>query len=104
MTQIRITEISGATYPVSVFIADVYGNNKTLLGIITSGDAPNPPYTTVNYTNQIPSIFETCPSIMLICEDSSGCQVFKILDCTFGCYFDVTIVLADCNFTFSIIE
>ena len=102
MRQIRITDISGATYPVDVFIADVYGNNETYLGTITSGDAPNPPFTSVNYTTQIPSIFNTAPAIMLLMVDSLGCKIFKILDCTFGCYFDIVIQLADCNFSLNI--
>lgn len=102
MRQIRITEITGATYPVDVYIADVYGNYQTYLGTITSGDAPNPPFSSVNYTTQIPSIFNTAPAIMLLMVDSNGCRIFKILDCTFGCFFDIIIELADCNFTLNI--
>jgi len=34
MTQVRITDISGGTYPINVYIADVYGNNQSLLGDI----------------------------------------------------------------------
>lgn len=102
MRQVRITEISGATYPVEVFIADVNGNNETYLGTITSGTAPNPPFSSVNYTTQIPSIFNTAPAIMLLLVDAAGCRIFKILDCTFGCYFDIVIELADCNFNLSI--
>ena len=30
MTQVRITDISGGTYPINVYIADIYGNNQTL--------------------------------------------------------------------------
>ncbi len=102
MRQIRITEITGATYPVDVYIADVYGNYQTYLGTITSGDAPNPPFSSVNYTTQIPSIFNTAPAIMLLMVDSNGCRIFKILDCTFGCFFDIIIELADCDFTLNI--
>ena len=102
MRQIRITDISGATYPVDVYIADVYGNYQTYLGTITSADTPNPPFTSVNYTTQIPSIFNTAPSIMLLLVDSVGCNILKILDCTFGCYFDIVIELASCSFTLNI--
>jgi hypothetical protein len=93
MTQVRITEISGGTYPISVYIADVYGNNQTLLGTISSdpGFPPN-----VEYNTTIPSIFQTAPQIMLMMVDSNGCVVFKILDCTFGCTFQITIELASC--------
>ena len=102
MRQIRITDISGVTYPVNVYIADINGNYQTLLGTITSGSAPNPPFSSVNYNSQIPSIFNTAPAIMLLMIDAQGCSIFKILECTFGCYFEILIELADCNFTLNI--
>ena len=34
MNQVRITEISGGTYPIDVYISDVYGNYQSLLGTI----------------------------------------------------------------------
>ncbi len=92
MTQVRITDISGGTYPISVYIADVYGNNQTLLGSISPG--PVPPI--VEYNTTIPSIFNTAPQIMLMLVDANNCSIFKILDCTFGCTFQITIQLADC--------
>jgi hypothetical protein len=91
MIQVRIASISGGTYPINVYIADVYGNNKSLLGTISSGVPP-----TVEYNSVIPAIFDTAPEIMLILSDSSGCEVFQILDCTFGCAFAITIELASC--------
>lgn len=92
MTQVRITEISGGTYPISVYISDVYGNNQTLLGVVNSG--PVPP--TIEYNTSIPSIFASAPEIMLKLVDSNNCEVFKILTCTFGCAFQITIELASC--------
>ena len=92
MNQVRITEISGGTFPISVFISDVYGNNQTLLGTISSG--PVPPI--VEYNTVIPSIFATAPEIMLKLVDSNNCEIFKILQCTFGCTFQITIQLASC--------
>jgi hypothetical protein len=92
-SQIRITEISGGTYPIEVYIADVYGNNQTNLGTINSG--PVPP--TQTYNSTIPSIFNTAPEIMLKLVDANGCEIFKILDCTFGCAFEITIELASCT-------
>jgi hypothetical protein len=92
MTQVRITEISGGTYPISVYIADVYGNNQTFLGTINPG--PVPPV--VEYNTTIPSIFETAPQIMLMMVDANNCSIFKLLDCTFGCTFQITIELASC--------
>jgi hypothetical protein len=91
MIQVRITSISGGTTPISVYIADVYGNNKSLLGTISSTVPP-----TVSYNSVIPSIFDTAPEIMLILTDSLGCEVFQILQCTFGCSFEITIELASC--------
>jgi hypothetical protein len=93
MTQVRITDISGGTYPISVYIADVYGNNQTLLGTISSdpGFPPNVEYNTV-----IPSIFNTAPQIMLMMVDANNCSIFKILDCTFGCTFQITVEMASC--------
>jgi hypothetical protein len=95
MTQIRIDMISGGTYPIIVSIADVYGNNLTNIATITSG--PVPPTETYNSGNTtIPSIFSTAPQIMLLLTDANGCQVFKILDCTFGCSFEITVNLVSC--------
>ena len=92
MVQIRITEISGGTYPIEVILSDIYGNNATNLATINPG--PVPPVQTYNST--IPSIFETAPEILLTLIDSNGCQIFKILECTFGCAFEITIELASC--------
>lgn len=92
MTQIRIDNISGGTYPINIYISDVYGNNSSLLGTLSSG--PVPPVVTYNST--IPTIFNTAPEIMLTLSDSNGCVVFKILDCTFGCSFQITVQLVSC--------
>jgi hypothetical protein len=100
MNQVRITEISGGTFPISVYISDVYGNNQTLLGTINSG--PVPP--TVEYNTVIPSIFNTAPEIMLRLIDDNGCDIFKILQCTFGCAFEITIELASCVVNINIQE
>ena len=100
MNQVRITEISGGTFPISVYISDVYGNNQTLLGTINSG--PVPP--TVEYNTVIPSIFNTAPEIMLRLIDNNGCDIFKILQCTFGCAFEITIELASCVVNINIQE
>jgi len=93
MTQVRITDISGGTNPINVYIADVYGNNQSLLGTIATGTTVPP---TVYYNTVIPSIFETAPEIMLLLVDANGCQVFKILQCTFGCTFQITIQMESC--------
>lgn len=98
MVQVRIDFISGATFPINVYVADIYGNNKSLVGTISAG--PVPPE--VRYNSSIPSIFYTAPQIMLILEDSSSCELLQILDCTFGCAFDITIQLVSCTVSMSI--
>lgn len=93
MVQVRLTEITGGTYPISVYISDIYGNNQTLLGTISTGTTVPP---TIFYNTVIPSIFQTAPEIMLKLVDANNCEVIKILDCTFGCTFNITIELASC--------
>ena len=90
MVQIRITEITGGTFPIQAFISDIYGNNQFLLGTI-SGVPP-----TVYYNTTIPTIFQTAPEIMLRLVDANGCESVKILDCTFGCTFNITVELESC--------
>lgn len=90
MVQVRITEITGGTFPVQAFISDIYGNNQFLLGTI-SGVPP-----TVYYNTTIPVIFQTAPEIMLRLVDANGCESVKILDCTFGCTFNITVELESC--------
>jgi hypothetical protein len=92
MIEIRLTEISGSTaYPINVYIADAYGNNQVLISTINSAVPPTETYNSENTT--IPTIFNTAPQISLLLTDSNGCQVSKLIDCTFGCRFDVTINL-----------
>lgn len=101
MVQVRITEISGGTYPISVYIADVYGNNQFLLGTLSIGTTVPP---TLYYNTTIPAIFQTAPEIMLKMIDANGCEIFKILDCTFGCAFNITVELASCVVNINIQE
>ena len=93
MVQVRITEITGGTLPINVFISDIYGNNQFQLGTIVTGTTVPP---TISYNTTIPPIFQTAPQIMLTLIDDVGCQAIKILDCTFGCTFNITIQLASC--------
>ncbi len=100
MIQIRIDSITGSTaYPIQVSLADVYGNNRTLIASITPG--PVPPTVTLNNSVSgvtIPSIFNSVPQIMVILTDSNGCEVFQILNCTFGCSFEITVHEVTCIF------
>lgn len=96
-SQVVVTEISGGTYPISIYISDIYGNNQTLLSVITSG--PVPPI--INYTS-IPSIFMTAPEILLKMVDVNNCEVFKVLACVFGDYIitqdDIPIITQNGQF------
>lgn len=87
MTQVRITNITGETLPVNVYISDIYGNNKYLIGTINSTVPP-----IVVYNVEIPSIFNTAPEIKLSLIDSNNCEISKLLDCTF-CTFEIIIEL-----------
>lgn len=98
MNQIRIEAVSGST-PISVYVADVYGNNRTLLGTIT--DTSVIPPAERFYP---PSLFSTAPSVMVILIDNDGCEKFQILDCVEGCGFDISVQLADCIVTISVTE
>jgi hypothetical protein len=92
--------ISGGTFPIDVFIADKFGNNKVFLDTIISG--PVPPV--VRYNSIIPPLFKNAPSLMLILKDSNGCELFKILECTFGCAFEITISFVDCLIYYNLEE
>lgn len=91
MNQIRIEGISGGTFPISVYIADSYGNNRYFIDTINPGPVPPP----VRYNSTIPDIFEGVPQIMLILVDANGCERFELLPCTFGCSFEITFEFVD---------
>lgn len=93
MVQVRITEISGGTYPIQIYISDKFGNNQFLLSTLSTGTTVPP---VVYYNSTIPSIFQTAPEIMLTLVDANNCQAMKILDCTFGCTFNITIDMVSC--------
>ena len=76
MSKVQIDLISGATYPINLYVSDVYGNNKTLIDTITSG--PVPPI--IDFTN-LPTIFNTAPAVMITMVDANLCEKFEIVDC-----------------------
>lgn len=94
MSRIEIYSITGTT-PISIYVADVYGNNETFLGTITGSTPPSSFFTP-------PAIFNTAPAVMLKLVDGNGCEKFKIIECRFGCAFDVIISLEDCVVNISI--
>lgn len=76
MSKIQIDLISGVTYPVDLYVSDVYGNNKTFVSTITSG--PVPPI--IDFTT-LPAIFNTAPSVMITMVDANLCEKFEIVEC-----------------------
>ena len=93
MTQIRIEAVTGAT-PISVYVADVYGNNQSLLGTITNTGVIPPAERFFP-----PSLFNTAPAVMVKMIDNNGCEKFEIIECRYGCGFAIQIVATDCLFT-----
>lgn len=96
MTQIRIEAVTGET-PINVYISDVYGNNEYLIGTIT--DTGLIPPAALFYP---PSLFNTAPAIMLTLIDDRGCKKFEIIECSYGCGFDISVELESCVYTISV--
>jgi hypothetical protein len=76
MNQIVINYIVGGTFPINVYVADIYGNNKSLIGTVSSAVPPQ-----VFFDVTIPPIFDGSTQLMLILEDINNCEIFKILNC-----------------------
>jgi hypothetical protein len=76
MTQVRIDSITGVVYPIDIYVADVYGNNRTYLATVING--PVPPE--LSYTT-LPPLFDNAPSVMVIVIDANNCEKFEIIPC-----------------------
>lgn len=70
MIQITIDNIYDATLPVSVYISDIYGNNKIFLGLIENSVPPS-----VDFYVNSPSPFDDAPIITLTLEDNNSCVI-----------------------------
>ena len=68
--QIEITSLTGLL-PAQVFVSDVYGNNLTLLGTLTS----------IPQTFVLPIIFNFAPAVIVKIIDSNNCEEFQIKEC-----------------------
>jgi len=88
MARIEIISITG-TSPFDVYVSDVYGNNETFIGTISSAVPPSEYF-------YLPAIFNYAPSIIIKIIDSLGCEKFKIFECRYGCGFAIEIVDAGC--------
>ena len=90
--------VTGAV-PILVYVADVYGNNQSLIGTITNTGVIPPAARFYP-----PSLFDSAPAIMLKLVDDNGCEKFEILDCTFGCGFDISVQLVSCVVNITLTE
>jgi hypothetical protein len=68
--QIEITSLTG-TLPADVYVSDVYGNNLTLLGVLSS----------LPQTFVLPVIFNFAPAVIVKIIDANGCEDFQIKEC-----------------------
>jgi hypothetical protein len=96
MTQIRIEAVTGET-PIYVYVSDVYGNNESLIGTITNTGLIPP---AANFYP--PSLFNNAPAVMVTLIDNRGCKKFEIIDCSYGCGFDISVEIASCTYTISV--
>lgn len=77
MSQIILQLVTtGTTFPINIYVSDVYGNNSTLVQTISSGPIPPEVYIT------LPQIFNNAPQIMVTLVDANNCIVFHILSPT----------------------
>lgn len=96
MARIEILSITG-TSPFDVYVSDVYGNNETFIGTISSAVPP------VEYL-YLPVIFNNAPSIIIKIIDSLGCEKFKVIECRYGCGFAIEIVDAGCVMLIEVLD
>jgi hypothetical protein len=91
MSQITIKNING-TPPFQVYVSDQYVNNKTLIATISSNVPPQQFFF-------LPSLFDGIDKILIEITDSSGCdhcKTFQLVECRFGCSFNVIIQELGC--------
>lgn len=80
MVQITISQISGASFPIQVYISNVFDEYLTLIGTITSGPVPPAVYFN-NGNSTIPSIFNNIPQIKVKLVDANNCVSYSVQEC-----------------------
>ncbi len=80
MTQLEITSVSGATYPLNIYACNVYQNQCILVATLYSA-----PSSTVVIL--LPPQFDSAPSVGILIQDSVGCEKFQISYCGSSGYF-----------------
>lgn len=68
--QIEITSLTG-TLPADVYVSDVYGNNLSLVGVLSS----------IPQTFVLPVIFNFAPAVIVKIIDADGCEEFQVKEC-----------------------
>ena len=74
MTQIQINSITGSAYPYTLYARDVYGNQCVLITTI-------PSTATFPLTITLPPQFNGAPAVGIKIIDSTGCELFGIINC-----------------------
>ena len=74
MTSITLNTITGLTYPYTIYVCNVYGNDCILISTVTTSVPP---------INEIllPPPFDMAPAVGIKIITSDGCERFKIIDC-----------------------
>jgi hypothetical protein len=80
MTQIEITGVSGATYPLNIYACDVYQNQCVLIATLYLN-----PVSTIIIT--LPPQFDSSPAVGILIRDNNGCEKFEIGYCGSSGYF-----------------
>lgn len=80
MVQITISQISGASFPIQVYISNVYDEYLTLIGTISSGPVPPAVYFN-NGNSTIPSVFNNIPQIKIKLVDANNCVTYSVQEC-----------------------
>jgi len=76
MTTIEITGVTGATYPIDIYVCDVYG---AMCFIVATIPGPPPPPPTIPII--LPYQFDSAPAVGIKIIDSGGCEKFEIYNC-----------------------
>lgn len=91
MARIELASVTtGATSSYNVYVSDVYGNNLTLLGSVNQDIPPQQFF-------YLPEIFENAPAIIIKLVQSNGCEIFQVVECRYGCGFQIGIEFEECN-------
>jgi hypothetical protein len=86
MTKIILTNLVGS-YPLRVYVSDIYGSNESFLGQINTSFTGSTEY-------NLPTVFDYAPQVTIKIVDSFNEIVQKQFNCNFNCELivDISIV------------